>query len=350
MNRFDRVTSLLLMLQTRSVVTAQYLSEHFSVSERTIYRDIRTLENAGVPIGAEAGVGYFLEKGYRLPPISFTLDETAALLLGEKLLVSSLDVSSLQDFKQALNKVRAVIDKSDRDYLNSFDADIEVLPTGSQFPIDDVYQRNQNENAATVNDLGGSEELGILKSQGVAHNGDRWLRECRTALLHRQVTEIDYAALSSHNNTTRQIEPIGLFYYSWHWHLIAWCRLRQGYRDFRLDRILSFSPGHEQFARHSRLTLKQYLSEQPGRDELQEVEVLFGSEAARFVGEQRYMFGFIEEERHQGGVKMRFLTAVPEYMARWLLQYTNDVEVIRGDAIKRALQRFSAQLNTHWNS
>jgi predicted DNA-binding transcriptional regulator YafY len=325
MNRFDRVTSLLLLLQSRSVVTARFLSDHFNVSERTIYRDIRTLENAGVPIGAEAGVGYFLERGYRLPPVCFTLDEAASLLLGEKLLVSSLDANSLQDFKQALNKIRAVIDSSDKDYLSSFDADIEVLPTGSHFPLDDVNQE-------------------------VSGCGDRWLRECRSALVHRQVIEIDYGALSSNSDTKRCIEPIGLFYYSWHWHLIGWCRLRKAYRDFRLDRIQSFSPQTELFARHSRLTLQQYLNEQPGRDELQEVELLFGPEAARFVGEQRYMFGFVDEERQDDGVKMRFLTPVPEYMARWLLQYTNDVEVIRGDSIKKALQRFSAQLAAHWNS
>ncbi len=348
MNRFDRVTSLLLLLQTRSVVTARFLSDHFNVTERTIYRDIRTLENAGVPIGAEAGVGYFLEQGYRLPPVSFTLDEAASLLLGEKLLVSSLDVNSLQDFKQALNKIRAVIDSSDKDYLSSFDADIEVLPTGSHFPIDDVSQHDQNESAATVTVQGGAQGNCSLKAQGVSHSGDRWLRECRGALVRRQVIEIDYAALSSHRHTKRHIEPIGLFYYSWHWHLIAWCRLRKAYRDFRLDRILSFSPQAEQFARHSRLTLQQYLNEQPGRDELQEVELFFGPEAARFVGEQRYMFGFIDEERQQDGVKMRFLTPVPEYMARWLLQYTDDVEVISGDSIKRALQRFSAQLSAHW--
>jgi len=132
MNRFDRVTSLLLMLQTRSVVTAGFLAEHFDVTERTIYRDIRTLENAGVPIGSEAGVGYFLEKGYHLPPVSFTLDEAASLLLGEKLLSSSLDQNSHSDYKLALNKVRAVLDVSDKDYLNSLDADIEVLE------IDDV--------------------------------------------------------------------------------------------------------------------------------------------------------------------------------------------------------------------
>lgn len=349
MNRFDRVTSLLLLLQTRSVVTARFLSDHFNVSERTIYRDIRTLENAGVPIGAEAGVGYFLEQGYRLPPVSFTLDEAASLLLGEKLLVSSLDVNSLQDFKQALNKIRAVIDNSDKDYLSSFDADIEVLPTGSHFPIDDMNLDDQNESALSVTHQGSAQGHYSLKVQGgVSHSGDRWLRECRSALVRRQVIEIDYAALSSNRHSIRCIEPIGLFYYSWHWHLIAWCRLREAYRDFRLDRILSFSPQAEQFVRHSRLTLQQYLNEQPGRDELQEVEIIFGPEAARFVGEQRYMFGFVDEERQEDGVKMRFLTPVPEYMARWLLQYTDDVEVIRGDSIKRALKRFSAQLSAHW--
>ena len=77
--------------------------------------------------------------------------------------------------------------------------------------------------------------------------------------------------------------------------------------------------------------------------------MFFGQEAARFVGEQRYMFGFVDEERQADGVKMRFLTPVPEYMARWLLQYTDDVKVIRGEKIREALQRFSAQLAAHWN-
>lgn len=349
MNRFDRVTSLLLLLQTRSVVTARFLSDHFNVSERTIYRDIRTLENAGVPIGAEAGVGYFLERGYRLPPVGFTLDEAASLLLGERLLVSSLDVNSLQDFKQALNKIRAVISSSDKDFLSSLETDIEVLPTGSQFPIDDVNQHVQTDRVTALTSQDSPQEQDSLKAPGgVPHSGDRWLRECRSALVRRQVVDISYTALSSHQHTRRHIEPIGLFYYSWHWHLIAWCRLREAYRDFRLDRVLSFSPQAEQFARHSRLTLQQYLNERPGQDELQEVELFFGPEAARFVGEQRYMFGFIDEERQQDGVKMRFLTPVPEYMARWLLQYTDDVEVISGDSIRKALQRFSDQLSGHW--
>lgn len=336
MNRFDRVTSLLLLLQTRTVVTAHFLSEHFNVSERTIYRDIRTLETAGVPIGSEAGVGYFLEKGYHLPPVTFTLDEAAALLLGEKLLVSSLDPQSLEDFQYALNKIKAVIDRTDKDYLNALETDTAVFPTGSQFPVDTFSQTNAPHTDATT-------------LSGTPYSTDRWLRDSRQALLHRRVVKIDYAALSSQEQTARLIEPIGLFYYNWHWHLIAWCRLRQGYRDFRLDRIQSFSEQTESYPCHSRLTLQQYLADRPAQHELLGVELLFTAEAARFVQEQRYMFGFVEEEPHPNGIIMRFLTHIPDYMARWLLQYTHGVQIIKGEKIREALQTLTLELSTHWN-
>ena len=338
MNRFDRVTSLLLLLQTRSVLTAGFLSEHFGVTERTIYRDIRTLENAGVPIGSETGVGYYLEKGYRLPPVSFTQDEAASLLLGEKLVSKSLDEASLSDFNQALNKVRAVMDSADSDYLSSLDADLAVYPTGSHFPLDNTDSQNPHPDVPANDQLAGNGDI----------KGDRWLRDCRDVLVRRQVVELEYRALSSDELSTREVEPIGLFYYSWHWHLIAWCRLREAYRDFRLDRIKRFSPQPEQVARRSRLTLQQYLDERPGKLELQEVVLVFGADAARFVAEQRYMFGFIDEEAVEDGVKMRFLTPVPDYMARWLLQYVDDVEIVVGDSIKESMARFSQKLFTHW--
>ncbi len=333
MNRFDRVTSLLLLLQTRSVVTAKFLADHFDVTERTVYRDIRTLENAGVPIGSEAGVGYFLEKGYRLPPVTFTLDESAALLLGEKLLYSSLDQNSYADYQQALNKVRAVLETSDKDYLNSLDADIEVMPTGILM-------------SSALNSPADQEAFKQVES---SQNNDRWLRECRTSLVRRQCIEIDYQAGTNSTVSSRCIEPIGLFYYSLHWHLIAWCRLREGYRDFRLDRILKFTPVSEQFPRHSRSTLQQYLEQQHADIELHEVELLFDPDVARFVGVQKYLYGFVSEVRTEEGIKMVFLTATPQYMARWLLQYTNGVQILSGQPIEEDLIRLTAELGRHWS-
>lgn len=318
MNRFDRVTSLLLLLQTRSVVTAGYLSEHFSVTERTIYRDIRTLENAGVPIGSEAGIGYFLEKGYRLPPVSFTLDEAASLLLGEKLLSQNLDQESHADYTLALNKVRAVLDHSDKDYLSALDADVEVQ-TGSG---------------------PGSQ----------TSDADKWLRECRRVLVRRQVVRLEYAGANNQTITKRDVEPIGLFHYSAHWHLIGWCRLRKDYRDFRLDRIQTFESLSEQFPRHSRDTLQDYLAKGHTEHTLVEVELLFTPEAARYVGEMRYLFGFVEEERLDAGIRMTFMTHVPLFMARWLLQYTGGVQVLKGEGLVQELKELSKELLVHWDS
>ena len=339
MNRFDRVTALLLLLQTRSVVTAQFLADHFGVTERTIYRDIRTLENAGVPLRSEAGLGYSIERGYRLPPVSFTFNEATALLMGEKLLASSLDANSLADFNQALNKIRAVMDTPDKDALTSLDANIEAIPTGAQFPegnSDITRKENENENNYRHD------------SKRAELSGDKWLRECRNALAQRQVINIYYHRPATENPVERSIEPIGLFYYSWHWHLIAWCRLREGYRDFRLDRILSFELSIEHFSPRSRLTLKQYLAEQPDQNELHEIEIVFNATAARFVDEQRYLFGFIDEEQHQDGVKMRFLTHVPDYMARWLLQYTDSITVVSGETVIDALKKCTSELVAHY--
>ncbi|MEJ0055805.1 MAG: WYL domain-containing protein [Bacteroidota bacterium] len=58
--------------------------------------------------------------------------------------------------------------------------------------------------------------------------------------MNKEVLEIEYQS-TQEELTKREIEPIGIQYYSAHWHLIGWCRLRSGYRDFRADRIKTLS-------------------------------------------------------------------------------------------------------------
>lgn len=322
MNRFDRVVAILLLLQTKPIVTAGFLASRFSVSVRTIYRDIRSLEQAGVPIGSEVGVGYFLDKAYRLPPVRFSLDEAAALLLGEKLVSRSFDQASLSDFNSALSKIRAVVSEKDKRYLCQLDEETEVLPSSSHFPIENLSE--------------------------LASNQGMWLAECRSAVVYRQVLLVTYQSRSQAKAVSREIDPIGLFYYNWHWHVIAWCRLRQAYRDFRLDRFVNIAPTNERFNKQDRLTLQQFLQQRVANSNLLEVELLFGFEAARFVEEQRYMFGFVEEEVLADGVLMRFLTSMPKYMARWLLQYLDDVQVMHGAVVKQLLKLHANKLHEHW--
>jgi len=68
LNRINRVTSILIQLQSKKIIPAKEIAQRFNISLRTVYRDIRTLEEAGIPIGSEAGKGYFLVEGFLLPP------------------------------------------------------------------------------------------------------------------------------------------------------------------------------------------------------------------------------------------------------------------------------------------
>lgn len=117
MNRIDRITAILIHLQSKRIVTAGEISRRFGISIRTVYRDIRTLEAAGIPIGSEAGLGYYLVEGYRLPPLKFSLKEVAALITAGKL-VDRLDEPSLKaDFDSALFKIKAVLNEPEKDYI-----------------------------------------------------------------------------------------------------------------------------------------------------------------------------------------------------------------------------------------
>ena len=204
MNRIDRLTAILILLQSKRVIKAHEVAERFAISLRTVYRDIRALEDAGIPVGAQAGTGYFLTEGYHLPPVMFTRREAGALLLGAKLIEKFSDMMVNRHFAGALDKIKAVMGQADQDNLNRLDNLITVLNTPA--PIQD----------------------------GVSGN---WLIDIQAVLSQSRVIRIDYHSGYKDELTTRSVEPLGLCFYADRWHLLAYCQLRRDYRDFRVDRI-----------------------------------------------------------------------------------------------------------------
>ncbi len=314
MNKFDRVTSILIYLQTKAVVTAGELATRFDVSERTIYRDLRSLENAGVPIGAEVGVGYFLDKSYRLPPVVFTREEGASLLFGAKMIEGRVDEATREDYMTALDKIRSVMESDDQDYLNVIDGSTAV------------YQPKAAQTDA---------------------KRDTWLPECRASLSRSQVVIVHYESRSSEETKARELEPIGLYYYSDHWHLIAWCRLREDYRDFRLDRIKTLTLKPEQFVRRAHASLQEYLKRDLS-NELHEIVVTFSFESAKFVSEQRYPFGIVREREVEDGIEMTFVTPSLDYIARWLLQFAGGASS-DNEILKPIMAKLTMELNARWS-
>ena len=287
MNRVDRLHAILVHLQSKRRVTAQELADRFELSLRTVYRDVKALEESGIPILGESGIGYSIMEGYRLPPVMFTQEEASALLLGSKLVQQFTDASVKKYFDSAMFKIKAVLRSSDKDHVEELDNRV-AIDTGP-VPFDETVQLHMS--------------------------------AMRRAIVDRKVIDLEYYSSYREETTQREAEPIGLFYYGQAWHFIGWCRLRNDYRDFRLDRIRKLLVKEEAFDSSGHPSLTEYIGELKKDQELLEAEVSFPKNVARYMLSQKYYHGFVSQEEKEGRVYMRFLTANFEHMAHWLLMY-----------------------------
>jgi predicted DNA-binding transcriptional regulator YafY len=218
--RLSRLTAILTQLQTKRLLTASELAGKFSVSNRTIYRDIRTLEQAGVPILTEEGRGYTLMEGYRIPPVMFTENQANALILAEQLVLKNKDASFIKDYSAAIEKIKAVLRHQIKDKAN-------LLAERTRFD----QNINRERNSSNLSDL-------------------------QFALTNFYVTRIEYTN-EADKVTSRLIEPFALVSTQENWLLVAWCRLRNEFRYFRLDRIKKLETLAEKFTPH-KMTLQEY--------------------------------------------------------------------------------------------
>ena len=107
--RLTRLTAIIIQLQSKRIVTAKDIAEKHGVSIRTVYRDIRTLEQSGIPIITEEGKGYSIMEGYNLPPVMFTEEEANALITAEHLILKNKDQSLADQYQNAVTKIKSVL-------------------------------------------------------------------------------------------------------------------------------------------------------------------------------------------------------------------------------------------------
>lgn len=299
-NRFDRVTAILIQLQSRKTTKAQDLAERFGTSLRTIYRDIRSLEAAGVPVYGEAGLGYSLVDGYRLPPVLFSREEAAALLTAGKLVEGLAGPRIRADYKAALYKIRAVLREHDKDFLESIEGGMAVR---KPLPKDPRADRPDS------------------------------LPDILRGVAEKRVLALVYRVPGRGEETRRKVEPVGVFFDNANWHLIAYCRLRQDYRDFRLDRIVSLALLKEAFPdRHP--PVEEVLGRTGADHALEQVILSVSLEAHGYLNASKLYHGFVSEAEKDGRMEMRFLTAAPDDFVHWYLQFAEHARVVAPKALE----------------
>jgi predicted DNA-binding transcriptional regulator YafY len=227
MNRLDRLTSILIQLQSKRLTTAREIAERFEVTNRTIYRDIQTLRLAGVPIGEDEGKGYFLVEGYRLPPVMFTMEEARALVTTSKILNYHTEDSLKHNYESALLKIKAVLSLKDKDKLEFLNSRI-----GFQKPW-----------APT----------------------SLYLDTIQHSITESVKLTIKYQAREEEQITERTIQPYAVYFSGAVWSTIAFCELRQEIREFRLDRIKELILQQTHFKADKTFNIENYLEKRSKR-------------------------------------------------------------------------------------
>lgn len=208
--RLSRLTAIVTLLQSGKLLTAAAISKKFDISIRTVYRDIRALEAAGVPVLTEEGKGYYLMDGYTLPPLMLTETEANALITAEQMVIANKDASFVKNYVDAVTKIKA------------------LLRYGTKNKAELLSER-------------------IVFRQANAGSSSNYVAALQLAITNTTVVKLQYESLENNNLTSRLIEPFALYSTQENWILIAYCQLRQEMRSFRLDRICKLETMLEKF-------------------------------------------------------------------------------------------------------
>ncbi|MBD8898774.1 YafY family protein [Rhodanobacter sp. DHG33] len=223
MRRADRLFLIIHALRgRRTALPARNLAETLGVSLRTVYRDVADLQLSGVPIEGEAGVGYVLRKGADIPPLMFTADELESLVVGTRFVRAFAGDKLAAGAQAALLKIEAVLPPELRE---------RAARTRIYAPV--WRDRGKADFAARIDSL-------------------------HAAIEARHVLRMDYSDEAG-NASTREIEPLCLAFWGGKWTLGAWCRLREGFRNFRPDRIVLCTASGECFDDRPGRNLDAYL-------------------------------------------------------------------------------------------
>lgn len=220
MSRAQRLLDLIQVLRRhRRPVSGAALAQEIGVSLRTLYRDIGTLNAQGARIDGEPGVGYVLRPGFMLPPLMFSEDELEALVLGSRWVAERADEPLGKAARNALAKIAAVLPDDMKDGI-----DAPGLLVGPGEPI-----------------AAGDAELPIIRQ---AIRKERKLR----------ISYIDGIG----TKTRRTVWPFALGFFDRARVVAAWCELRQSYRHFRTDRIMTLKLADQRYPRRRQALLKEW--------------------------------------------------------------------------------------------
>lgn len=310
MNRTDRLLAIVLELQAHKELRAEDLAATFGVTKRTIYRDVATLSESGVPVVAIPGQGYSLVEGYFLPPLTFSSDEAIMLLLGTDFVAQNFDAQYRDAAQSAGHKIVAVLPDKLRLEVEYLEESIRFVALNSPFE-------------------------------------QETLQQVRRAIIQSRTIRFRYYSRPRDGTSTapslREADPYALIHIGSAWLMLAYCHLRREMRHFRIDRMEDVTVLTKSFIRPPDFKIER----RDERERTTVVRALFDPETARWVRESPSYFQ-VSQEDHPDGLLITLTIQHPGDILNWLLGWGSHVRVLEPDSLREILAREAeAMLKNH---
>jgi predicted DNA-binding transcriptional regulator YafY len=298
--------NLVLFIKSHPGIHVKDIAQVFNTSERTIYRDFNTLSLAGFPVYSVPGKGggYFIDKDCFLPPLRFTCEEVASLLIAAKFFLNQKGFPYQQNIQLALSKIEGIMESENKKYMQKIDKKISVY-------------------------------LGKMKDY---QSYDITFQQINKAIIDKNQIIITYYTITRNKQTIRTVDPLHLMFKGGFWYLIAFCHWRDEIKIFRIDRIKDIQKTNKSFNIPSTFSLSSYLGKSwqvvRGEGETYKIEIKIFPPASRWVR---------EEVRHHtqkiinlDNETILFTAEVPSFIEikKWVLQLGSCAQVLKPEELK----------------
>lgn len=299
-----RMQQLLEWLGTDRPLNARIAAERFEVSSRTIASDIGYLRQIGVPLEYDRrrNTYFLIEPFENLPLLALRRADFAAFLVAQH----ALDAIGDQPHAALLEAVAARL--------------AEVLPETVRVEPETLTRHLRI-------------DPGPQPTRPAPH-----LATLQQAAADHRAVRLRYYAPSRDEVTERVVEPHLVLRHQSRWYVVAYCRLREALRDFRLDRIRHLEPLDDYFALRPSFSPEDYLADAFGMhrgDRTYAVHVRFSARQARWIREEQWHPTQLLTERPDGTLDVRLQATGLGDLARWVLSYGGEAEVLSPPVLRR---------------
>lgn len=315
-NRTERLFSIILLLQNRPNLTSRDLAEHYGVSRRTIFRDLRALSDSGVPLTYAGGGGYEILDGYQLHPLMLNAREAAVLLVGTEFMKTQADDSLQRDAEQVALKMRAELPDEVRAYVDRLRERTVLDP----YWVNAVRTEKRDEG--------------------------HW-HKIAEAVARQNTVAMQYMVQSRGELTQRRIDPLGLVYYTDHWNVIAFDHLRKDIRSFRLDQIERMQVSSATFEWPAGFDLQAYLQERSAPQNAETIRVAFPT-SMRAQVRNRIPATVVETVERDGLVEASFSFENLEYLAWWSLRLPEGAVVLAPEELRARIRTLAREIASRY--